>query len=57
MFNYINFDKARYIYLLRKEETSLFNENREEYRELLSYVIILENQIYYKRKAKYISLV
>jgi hypothetical protein len=34
-----------------------FYENREERRELLSYGIILENQIYYNRKVEYISLV
>jgi hypothetical protein len=63
MENEINFDKTRYIQLLKKEEilrneeTSLFNENREECRELLSYGVILENQIYYNRKVEYISLV
>ena len=59
----MNFDKTRYIELLKKEEilknegTSLFNENREEDLELLSYGVILENQIYYNRKAEYIFLV
>ena len=43
--------------ILRNEETSLFNENREEDLELLSYGVILENQIYYNRKVEYISLV
>lgn len=63
MENNINFDKTRYIELLKKEEslknegTSLFNENREEDLELLSYGVILENQIYYNRKAEYIFLV
>ena len=63
MGNNINFDKTRYIELLKKEEflknegTSLFNENREEDLELLSYGVILENQIYYNRKAEYIFLV
>lgn len=63
MTNDINFDKTRYIELLKKkeilrnEETSLFNENREEDLELLSYGVILENQIYYNRKVEYISLV
>jgi hypothetical protein len=42
---------------LRNKETSLFDENREEDLELLSYGIILENQIYYNRKAEYISLI
>lgn len=53
----MNFDKTRYIELLKKEGTSLFNENREEDLELLSYGVILENQIYYNRKAEYIFLV
>lgn len=59
----INFDKTRYLELLKKEEilrneeTSLFNENPEEDLELLSYGVILENQIYYNRKVEYISLV
>ena len=59
----MNFDKTRYIELLKKEEslknegTSLFNENREENLELLSYSVILENKIYYNRKAEYIFLV
>ena len=63
MENNINFDKTWYIELLKKEEilknegTSLFNENREEDLELLSYGVILENQIYYNRKAEYIFLV
>jgi hypothetical protein len=63
MTNNINFDKTRYIELLKKEEilrneeTSLFNKNREEDLELLSYGVILENQIYYNRKVEYISLV
>ena len=63
MTNDINFDKTRYIELLKKEEilrneeTSLFNENREEDLELLSYGVILENQIYYNRKAEYSFLI
>ena len=63
MGNNMNFDKTRYIELLKKEEllknegTSLFDENREEDLELLSYGVILENQIYYNRKAEYIFLV
>jgi len=63
MENNINFDKIRYIELLKKEETlknqeiSLFDDNPKERRELLSYKIILENQIYYSRKAEYIFLV
>ena len=57
MKNDINFDKTRYIELLKNEGTSLFNENREKDLELLSYSVILENQIYYNRKAEYIFLV
>jgi len=63
MANNINFDKSRYIELLKKEETlknqeiSLLDENPKERRELFSYKIILENQIYYNRKVEYISLV
>ena len=63
MENNINFDKTRYIELLKKEEilknegTSLFNENCVEDLELLSYGVILENQIYYNRKAEYVFLV
>ena len=63
MKNNINFDKTRYIELLKKtkflenEGTSLSDENPEENLELLSYGVILENQIYYNRKAEYISLV
>ena len=51
MQNKINFDKTEYIELLKKEEllknqgTSLSNENPKEDSELLSYGIILENQI------------
>lgn len=58
-----NFDKSRYIELLNKEKTlknqeiSLLDENPKERRELFSYKIILENQIYYNRKAEYIFLV
>jgi hypothetical protein len=63
MENDINFDKIRYIELLKKEETlknqeiSLLDQNPKERRELFSYKIILENQIYYNRKAEYIFLV
>lgn len=63
MTNDINFDKTRYIELLKKEETlknqelSLFNENPKEHHELFSYKIILENKNYYNRKVQYISLV
>lgn len=63
MANNINFDKIRYIELLKKEKTlknqeiSLLDEDPKERRELFSYKIILENQIYYNRKAEYIFLI
>lgn len=56
-------ESTQYIELLKKEEilrnqeTSLFNENREEYLKLLSYGVILKNQTYYNRKVEYIFLV
>ena len=59
--NYLN--KYRYFELVAKDKnlkikgTSLENENRSEYRELVSYQIILENQIYYNRKAEYSFLI
>lgn len=59
----INFNKIQYFKLLKKQETlknqetSLFNENQKENLELLSYSLILENQIYYNRKNEYIHLV
>ena len=63
MRNNLNLDKTRYIELLKKkkflrnEGISLLDENRKEGLELLSYSIILENQINYNRKAEYIFLV
>jgi hypothetical protein len=57
MANNLDFNKIRYIELLKKEETLknqeifFLDENPEERRELFSYKIILENQIYYKQKA------
>lgn len=53
----LDFDKIRYISLLKKDKRYLSNENREELDELESYQVILENQIYYTSRAKYISLV
>jgi hypothetical protein len=50
MKNNINLDKTQYIELLKNERRSLFNENRQEDLELLSYGVILENQIYYNRE-------
>ena len=61
--NNINFNKIRYIELLKKEEIfknqkiNFYKENPEEYEELSSYKIILENQIYYNQKDQYISLI
>ena len=63
MENAINFDKIRYIELLKNEEIlknqDIFLEdgNPKEDLELLSYHVILENQIYYNRKVEYIFLV
>ena len=56
------FDKVRYIELLKKDQSlasqnsSLYQENRIEYLELLSYGVILYDQIIYNRKQDYISL-
>ena len=58
-----NFNKIRYFELLEKQDVlrnqnkSLFDENPKEDSELLSYGVILENQIYYNRKDEYIGLV
>jgi hypothetical protein len=52
MTNDMNFDKIRYIQLLKKAETlkdegtSLFDQNHDEDLELLSYQVRLESQIY-----------
>lgn len=57
------FDKTRCIELFKKEKAlnnqkkSLFDENRAEYLELVSYGIVLESQIYYNRKAEYLCLI
>ena len=46
------FNKMRYIKLLKKDQSlesknsSLYKEDRVEYRELLSYAVILYNQIF-----------
>jgi hypothetical protein len=54
---------ARYIELLKKDQnlrsssTSLYKEDKIEYRELLSYGVILYNQIIYNRRHDYISLI
>ncbi len=57
------FNKIRYIELLKKDQrlqsknSSLYKEDKIEYRELLSYGVILYNQILYNRKQYYISLI
>ncbi len=62
------FNKVRYIKLLKKDQSlesknsSLYKEDRDkedrvEYRELLSYGVILYNQIIYNRRHDYISLI
>jgi hypothetical protein len=56
MGNKINFNELRYIELLKKEEIfknqgiSSFDVISKEGFELLSYRIIIKNQIYYNRK-------
>ena len=63
MTNNIHFNKDRYIQLFNKEETLknqgrfLSNENPKEYDELLSYEIIIESQIYYNHRSKYVFLI
>lgn len=55
------FNKVRYIKLLKKDQSlksknsSLYKEDRVKYRELLSYGVILYNQIIYNRRYDYIS--
>lgn len=57
------FNKVRYIELLKKDQSlesknsSLYKEDRIEYLELLSYGVILYNQIIYNRRHDYISLI
>lgn len=57
MTNIIKFDKVRYSELLKKKRLCQFVENSKEEFELLSYGVMLENQIYYNRKAEYTFLV
>ena len=57
MTNIIKFDKVRFNELLKKKALCQLVENSKEEFELLSYGIMLENQIYYNRKAEYIYLV
>lgn len=57
------FNKVRYIDLLKKDQnlgsknSSLYKEDRIEYRELLSYGVILDNQIIYNQRHDCISLI
>jgi hypothetical protein len=57
------FNKVRYIKLLKKDQSlksknsSLYEEDSVEYRELLSYGVILHNQIIYNRRHDYIDLI
>jgi len=53
------FNKVRYIELLKKSQSleSLWQEDDIEYSELLSYGVILYNQIIYNRRHEYISLI
>jgi len=57
------FNKVRYIELLKKyqslqsKHSSLWQEDDVEYSELLSYGVILENQIFYSRRHDYIALI
>lgn len=63
MSNNVNFDQIRYFQLLKKDQTlrnqgtALFKQNPKEDRQLRSYQIILESQIYYNRRAQYTALV
>lgn len=57
------FNKVRYIELLKKDQSlesknsSLYKEDRVAYFELLSYGVILYNQIIFNRRHDYISLI
>lgn len=57
------FNKVRYIELLENDQnlknknSSLYEEDKLKYRELLSYQVILYDQIIYNRKHDYISLI
>ena len=57
------FNKVRYIKLLKKDQSlknkkmSLYEENIVEYGELLSYGVIVYDQIIYNRRHDYISLI
>lgn len=55
-------DIERYRQLWEKEKTlrqnkqSFFHENREEYLELLKYQVVLENEVYFRQRKDYLSL-
>ena len=57
------FHKSRYFELVAKDKNlklknnSLYNENRSEYQELVSYQIILEEQVFYENRFQYIDLI
>ena len=57
------FNKVRYIELLKKDRglesknSSLYKEDKMEHRKLLSYGVIVYNQIIYNRRHDYISLI
>ena len=59
----MNYDLNRYFYLLEQEEIlkkqggSLYKVNREDYLELLSYKVRLENQKYWENRQKYFSVI
>ena len=61
--NNLKKSKSRYFELVAKEKdletesTSLYYESRAEYRELLSYQIILEEQFFYENRFQYIDLI
>lgn len=56
-------NKSRYFELVAKDKnlqikgTFLYYENRLEYRELVSYQIILEEQVFYANRSEYINLI
>ena len=56
-------NQTRFLELLRKEEVlasenkSLYEVEKSEYSELTSYKIVLQEQIYYENRFKYIDLV
>ena len=56
-------NKSRYFELVAKDKnleikgTSLYSENKPEYRELVSYKIILEEQVFYANRFQYIDLI